>query len=89
MNLEVVLNEADVSTVLADLSRRRSEIQQIGVRGKLKVINAITPLSDLMDYSRILRTLTSGTAQFSLEFNCYRQMSPDVENIAVKSVTGF
>lgn len=89
MNLEVVTNEEDLSAVLADLSRRRSEIEHIGVRGKLKVINTLTPLSELMDYSKILRTITSGTATFSLEFNCYRQMTPDVENDAVKRLTGF
>lgn len=89
MNLEVVSNEEDVSAILADLSRRRGEIEQVGIRGKLKVINAIVPLSEMMDYSKILRTITSGTATFSLEFNCYRQMSLDVETAAIKRVTGF
>lgn len=53
------------------------------------MVNTLTPLSELMGYSTDLRTITSGTATFSMEFNSYEQMSSIDEANAIKSVIGF
>jgi len=89
MSLEIVAPDESVSAVLADLSRRRSAISNISVRGKGKVINSETPLSELLGYSTILRTVTSGTATFAMEYLEYRIMSPVDEQRAIESVRGF
>lgn len=89
MQLEVITSDQYLSSVLADLSRRRSIIEHIDVKGKYKVVRTLTPLATVMDYSRTLRTLTSGTAIFNLEFSSYEPMSSADENDAIKSVQGF
>ncbi|KAJ8945751.1 hypothetical protein NQ318_012073 [Aromia moschata] len=89
MRLEVVAPEEHLSTVLADLSRRRSTILDVTVRGKSKVVLAHVPLSELLGYSTILRTLTSGTSTFSMEFGQYEKMSPTDELTAIRNVRGF
>jgi elongation factor G len=89
MNLEVVTNEQNSSAVLADLSRRRTVVQNISSRGHYKVLNVLAPLSELLGYSTDLRTITSGTASFTMEFHCYELMTSQDEAKAIKSVTGF
>lgn len=89
MQLEIVTDEQNLSAVLADLSRRRANIQQIDVRGKNKIVQSLAPLAELMDYSKDLRTITSGTAIFTVEFHSYEQMSSVNENLAIRNVTGF
>ncbi|XP_023717638.1 ribosome-releasing factor 2, mitochondrial [Cryptotermes secundus] len=89
MNLQVVTNEQNSSAVLADLSRRRAVIQEMSSRGHSKVFDILAPLSELLGYSTDLRTITSGTASFTLEFHCYQPMSLQDEAKAIKSVTGF
>ena len=89
MNLEIVTNEDNSSAVLADLSRRRAVIQEISSRGRSKVLHILAPLSELLGYSTDLRTITSGTASFTMEFHFYQLMSQQDEEKAVKSITGF
>ncbi|XP_018570990.1 ribosome-releasing factor 2, mitochondrial [Anoplophora glabripennis] len=89
MFLEVVAPEEYLSVVLADLSRRRSVIKDVTMRGKSKAVLADTPLSELLGYATVLRTLTSGMATFTMEFNQYKKMSPIDEDNAIRSVRGF
>ncbi|XP_046658664.1 ribosome-releasing factor 2, mitochondrial-like isoform X2 [Homalodisca vitripennis] len=66
MSLEVVSGEEYLPTVLADLSRRRTQIQHIRVRGNSKMVEARTPLAELLGYSKALRTIILKTASFSM-----------------------
>lgn len=50
---------------------------------------ANVPLAELMGYSTILRTISSGTATFTMEFNVYQVMGASDEDNAIKSVRGF
>jgi elongation factor G len=89
MTLEVVTNELNLSAVLADLTRRRAVVQCIYSRGLSKVLSILAPLSELLGYSTDLRTITSGTASFTMEFHCYQLMSQQDEAKAIKSVMGL
>ena len=89
MRLEIVSPEAHASNVLADLGRRRSEIQEIGVRGQNRLIKTLAPLSELLGYSTALRIISSGSATFTLQFHNYRAMGPLEEQEAVKKITGL
>lgn len=89
MSLEVVTNEEFSSAVLADLSRRRAQIQEIYNRGASRIVSVLTPLSELLGYSTDLRTITSGTASFAMEFHSYQPLSSYDEAKAIKNVTGF
>lgn len=48
-----------------------------------------TPLSELVGYSTTVRTLSSGTATFTMEFCEYKKMNVEDEMKAVESVRGF
>ncbi|XP_013785962.1 ribosome-releasing factor 2, mitochondrial-like [Limulus polyphemus] len=89
MKLEVVTDENHLSQILADLSQRRSQIQEIQFRQENRIVTAITPLAELKKYSTDLRTVTSGTATFSMEFHCYQQMSSYDQQKAIEEITGF
>lgn len=89
MHLEIVTNGQNLSVVLADLTRRRALVQDISSRGLSKVLNVLVPLSELLGYSTDLRTITSGTASFTMEFHCYQHMSQQDEAKAIKNVTGL
>lgn len=54
-----------------------------------QVVLAIAPLAELLGYSTDLRTFTSGTASFSMEFYSYQQMHSSDEANAIKSILGF
>ncbi|XP_076637284.1 mitochondrial ribosome recycling factor 2 [Colletes latitarsis] len=89
MRLEIVVAEEYSSSVIADLPKRRAEVDNIDVRGQNKVIKCFAPLAELLGYSTTLRILSSGHATFSLEFDHYETMDPINEAEAVKRITGF
>ncbi|CAK1547506.1 unnamed protein product [Leptosia nina] len=89
MSLQIVVPESHSSRVMADLARRRADIQHIHLRHENKVIDCIAPLSELVGYSSTLRSLSSGLATFTMEFHSNRQMVPYDEEKAIRSITGF
>ncbi|XP_049721643.1 ribosome-releasing factor 2, mitochondrial isoform X1 [Elephas maximus indicus] len=76
MNLEVTVTRDYLSPVLADLAQRRGNIQEIQTRQDNKVVVGFIPLAEIMGYSTVLRTITSGSATFTLELSNYQAMNP-------------
>ncbi|XP_066963770.1 ribosome-releasing factor 2, mitochondrial [Macrobrachium rosenbergii] len=89
MELEIITDETNSSSVIADITRRRGNIIRISHRQDSKVVNAECPLAELVGYSTALRTITSGTAVFSMELSSYRLMSAHDQAVAIERVTGF
>lgn len=89
MSLEVTVTGDYLSPVLADLAQRRGNIQEIQTRQDSKVVIGFVPLAEMMGYSTVLRTLTSGSATFALEFSTYQAMSPQDQNALLNQRSGL
>ena len=89
MKLTITTEEDLWQTIQQDLLRRRVEIDgNPEMRGSLIVISAFAPLSELRGYSKHLRILSSGRANFGSEFSHYAEMSELNQNKVVEDVTG-
>jgi len=64
--------------VMGNLNGRRGQIESMGDRGEAKVINASVPLSEMFGYATDLRSMTQGRASYTMEFDCYRAVPPNV-----------
>ncbi|XP_053331710.1 ribosome-releasing factor 2, mitochondrial [Spea bombifrons] len=84
MKLEITMSEDYLSSVLGDLAQRRGHIQEIQSRSDNKVVVASVPLAEMMGYSTDLRTITSGSATFSLELSNYEAMNPQDQHALLK-----
>ncbi|XP_074851531.1 ribosome-releasing factor 2, mitochondrial [Carettochelys insculpta] len=80
MNLEITVSEDHLSAVLGDLAQRRGSIQEIQSRQDNKVVIAAVPLAEMMGYSTVLRSSTSGSATFTLELASYQAMTIQDQN---------
>ncbi|KAM3599880.1 uncharacterized protein V6R79_013261 [Siganus canaliculatus] len=89
MSLEVTVGEEHLSSVLGDLAQRRGTVRDIQSRQSDKVLLATVPLAEMMGYSTVLRTLTSGNATFSLELDTYEAMNPQDQNTLLKRMSGL
>lgn len=87
MSLEVTVGENYLGSVLGDLAQRRGTVRDIQSRYDNKVLLATVPLAEMMGYSTVLRTLTSGTATFSLELDTYENMNPQDQSMLLKRLT--
>ncbi|XP_065406181.1 ribosome-releasing factor 2, mitochondrial isoform X7 [Chrysemys picta bellii] len=89
MNLEITVSEDFLSAVLGDLAQRRGSIQEIQSRQDNKVVVAAVPLAEMMGYSTALRSLTSGSATFTLELASYQAMNIQEQNALLQKRSGL
>uniref|UniRef100_A0A670Y2S5 Ribosome-releasing factor 2, mitochondrial n=1 Tax=Pseudonaja textilis TaxID=8673 RepID=A0A670Y2S5_PSETE len=89
MKLEVTVPGNYVGVVLADLAQRRGSINDVQGRLDNQVVIAAVPLAEMMGYSTVLRSLTSGTATFTLELANYHPMSLYEQNALLNKKTGL
>ncbi len=74
MKVEVVTPEEYLGDVVGDINSRRGKIIELGERPPAKSIIAKVPLSNMFGYATDLRTISSGRANYTMEFNCYDEV---------------
>jgi elongation factor G len=79
MNLTVFVEDQYLGDVLSDLSSRRGKVLgQEPVGGGIQEVKAQVPQAELLRYSIDLRSITSGTASFEIEFSHYSPITGKV-----------
>ncbi|MBO7169067.1 MAG: elongation factor G, partial [Rikenellaceae bacterium] len=71
MSVEVVTPEENMGDIIGDLNKRRGQIAGMEQKGNARLVKAKVPLSEMFGYVTVLRTLSSGRATSSMEFNKY------------------
>ena len=74
-------------TVMGSLNQRRGMIVGSQEEGVLCVIDAQVPLAEMFGYSTVLRSLTQGQAQFTMEFATYKQVPQSIAEELLKKAT--
>jgi len=80
MKVEVVTPEEYTGGVIGDLTSRRGMINGQDSRGNANVIAAFVPLANMFGYINTLRSMTSGRAQFSMEFDHYEPVPQNISD---------
>ena len=85
MKVEVVTPEEYTGGVIGDLTSRRGQMQGQDSRGNANVITAMAPLANMFGYINTLRSMSSGRAQFSMQFDHYETVPSNIsEEIQAK-----
>jgi elongation factor G len=74
MKVDVMMPEEYLGDVMGDLSSRRGQI--LGMEGKAtsQSVQAHVPLAEMFGYATDLRSMTSGRATYSMEFDHYAEL---------------
>lgn len=88
MKLEVLTPEENMGDVVGDLNRRRGQMQGFDERAGAKVIRALVPLSEMFGYVTQLRTITSGRASSTMEFDHYEEAPRNIAEEVIAKVKG-
>jgi elongation factor G len=83
MKLEVLTPDEYTGDIVGDLNRRRGLMQGMDAKGTGQVIKAKVPLSEMFGYVTDLRTISSGRATSSMEFDSFQ---PAPEGVAKKVI---
>ena len=78
MKVEVVTPEKFMGDVTGSLSGKRGQIEGMEERGLARAVKAKVPLSEMFGYTTQLRSMTEGRASFTMEFDHYEVVPPQV-----------
>ncbi|HHO47730.1 MAG TPA: elongation factor G [Desulfobacteraceae bacterium] len=71
--------------VMGSINQRRGVIVGTFEEGNYTVVEAEVPLSEMFGYSTVLRSLTQGKAEFTMEFATYKQVPKSVAEELMKA----
>ncbi|MDR2537877.1 MAG: elongation factor G, partial [Treponema sp.] len=89
MNLTVFVENQYLGDVMSDLSGKRGKILGQDSVGGIEEIRAQVPQAELLRYSIDLRSITSGTGSFSMEFDHYAPISGRIAEEVIKAAQAF
>jgi elongation factor G len=89
MRLEVSCPDVYVGEISSDLNKRRANVDAIENKNSLQVVKAHVPLSEMFGYVTTLRSLSSGRATSSMEFDHYEPIPQVLADEVIMKVKGY
>ena len=89
MKVEVVTPEENMGDVIGDLNKRRGMVQGMDeARSGARIVKAMVPLSEMFGYVTALRTITSGRATSSMEYDHHAPLSSSIAKTVLEECKG-
>ena len=89
MKVEVVTPEENMGDVIGDLNKRRGLVQGMDeARSGARIVKAMVPLAEMFGYVTALRTITSGRATSSMEYDHHAPVSTSIAKEVLEEVKG-
>ena len=89
MKVEVVTPEENMGDVIGDLNKRRGQVEGMDeARSGARIVKAQVPLAEMFGYVTALRTITSGRATSSMEYDHHAPLSSSIAKAVLEEVKG-
>ena len=89
MKLEVVTPEENMGDVIGDLNKRRGQVEGMeSSRSGARIVKAMVPLAEMFGYVTALRTITSGRATSSMQYDHHAPVSAAIAKQVLSEVNG-
>ena len=89
MKLEVVTPEENMGDVIGDLNKRRGQVEGMEeARSGARIVKAMVPLAEMFGYVTALRTITSGRATSSMEYDHHAPVSGSIAKAVLEEIKG-
>jgi len=89
MKVEVVTPEENMGDVIGDLNKRRGMVQGMEeARSGARIVKAMVPLAEMFGYVTAVRTITSGRATSSMEYDHHEAVSSSIAKAILEEAKG-
>jgi elongation factor G len=88
MAVEVRTPDDYMGEVIGDLNSRRGQIQAMEERSGIRVVKALVPLVEMFGYVGDLRSRTQGRADYSMQFDSYAEVPPNIAKEIIAKARG-
>ena len=89
VSIEIVTPEESMGDVIGDLNKRRGQVEGMeSSRSGARIIKAMVPLAEMFGYVTALRTITSGRATSSMQYDHHAPLSSSLAKAVLEEVKG-
>lgn len=74
MTVEIYTPEAYMGDIMGNLNGRRGKVQGMEQKGKMRIVKALVPMAEMMDFEPTLTSITGGRGSFLMEFSQYEEV---------------
>jgi len=79
MKVDIYTTEEFMGDIMSDLSQRRGKPQGMDSKNGRQVVNAVVPMSEMLDYAPALRSMTQGRSSFHMEMSHYEEVPKQIQ----------
>ncbi len=85
MRVEINTPDDYIGDIVGDVARRRGNVKSMEkYRERSQKVRASVPLMQMFGYATNLRNISSGRANYSMEFESYEQIAKDLQEKVLK-----
>jgi elongation factor G len=74
MSLEVYTPDAYMGDIMGNLNGRRGKVQGMEQKGNMRILKAVVPMAEMLDFEPTLTSITGGRGSFLMEFSHYEEV---------------
>jgi len=89
MKVEVNVPDDYIGDITGDLNKRRAVVREVNAKIGLQIVKADVPLSEMFGYVTVLRSLSSGRANSTMEFSHYLAAPANIAEEVVNKAKGI
>jgi len=78
MHIDVACPADSVGDVMGDLNSRRARVEDMTTEGRRGKISASVPMNEILKYTNVLKSLTSGRGSFTMRFARYEEAPANI-----------
>ncbi|MCX8092943.1 MAG: elongation factor G [Candidatus Goldbacteria bacterium] len=88
MEIEIITPEEFIGDIIGNLTSKRAKIEKIEKRGKMQVIKALSPLSEMFGFATELRSMSQGRATYTMQFAKYELVPNNIKENIIQKFSG-
>lgn len=79
MSVEIYTPEAYMGDIMGALNGRRGKVQGMEQKGNMRILKALVPMAEMLDFEPILTSITGGRGSFIMEFSHYEEVPAQLQ----------
>ncbi|MFO7884609.1 MAG: elongation factor G [Desulfobacteraceae bacterium] len=86
MKISIMVPDEYTGDIMGDLNSRRGRVLGMDSLGEKQIVNAHVPMAEILRYAPDLRSMTGGRGTFTMEFDHYEEVPPDLSPKVIEKV---
>ncbi|MGD2295924.1 MAG: elongation factor G [Candidatus Aminicenantes bacterium] len=84
MSAQIYTPEAHMGDIMGNLNGRRGKVQGMEQKGNMRIVKALVPMAEMLDFEPTLTSITGGRGSFLMEFSHFDEVPGQLQQKIIK-----